>query len=289
MDPEETALAALKKAVDRDLDIVAVAEEVSGQALLRLVCEVRQVASRAPRLTTTGISRANVTPAGQLSYVLEGAADDQETPSIEYFQQCRSQLAYKGFACAVITASEDRVDSLAPPALVLRHRLVLFRPTALADFELLTVLMYLESCPPDHATPSMFVRLSAWLKRVGRRTSPLQRLRCLLLRSCQWVLNTLMFMAHVEPFSDAFVLPHWYLARCLMAAGETLPIVGALFSAPTIGPPPQSSTRDDCVAYRHDSIMSRPWKSEVFRRALLDWWASVPNKTRGESLFYCFE
>lgn len=77
--------------------------------------------------------------------------------------------------------------------------------------------MYLENCPRSHATPSTFAKVLAWLGVAGRRTSPFERVRCLFLRSCHWVLNTLMFMVHVKPFDDEFVLPHWYMARYLLA------------------------------------------------------------------------
>ncbi|AQS79209.1 tegument protein UL7 [Ateline alphaherpesvirus 1] len=289
-DSGETALATLRRAVSHGPDLAGVAETVGDQTLLRLACEVRQVAGHAPRISATAIARLNVSPGGQLSFVLEGAPADQETPSPEYHRQCLDQPAYRGLVCAAITAAEDRVDSLGVQPPTLQHRLVLLRPAALADFELLAALMFLENCPPALATPGLFVRVSAWLGRVARRTSPLQRLRRLLLRSCRWVLNTLMFMTNVDPFSDALVLPHWYMARCLLSSGAPPPVVAALFDTPPgPGPDPGPAAETDCVAYSPDGVMGRPWRSEAFRRALVSWWTSPVAKTRDPDLFVDFE
>lgn len=210
--------------------------------------------------------------------------------SEDYFKRCCGQASYRGFAVAVLTANEDHVHSLAVPPLVLLHRFSLFNPRDLLDFELACLLMYLENCPRSHATPSTFAKVLAWLGVAGRRTSPFERVRCLFLRSCHWVLNTLMFMVHVKPFDDEFVLPHWYMARYLLANNPP-PVLSALFCAtPTSssfrlpGPPPRS----DCVAYNPAGIMGSCWASEEVRAPLVYWWLSETPKRQTSSLFYQF-
>ncbi|AHM96201.1 tegument protein UL7 [Papiine alphaherpesvirus 2] len=287
---EETAAAALRRAVAGDRDLVGVAEAISHQALLRMACEVRQTAGRDVRFTATGVARVDVTPDRRLRFVLDGGPADALTASEEYFARCRGQAAHRGFAFAVVLAREDHVYSLCVPPLVLPHRLSVFRPECLEDFELACLLMYLENCPRSHATASAFVKISAWLAAVGRRTSPFDRVRCLLLRSCQWMLNTLMFMVHVEPFDDQYVLPHWCMARYLLENSPP-PILTALFrAAPSrvFRLPVRPDASLECVAYNPDGVLSGGWAAEDFRAGLVAWWSSDGPKTQTTALFYRF-
>lgn len=287
---EGTAAAILKQAIAGDRSLVEVAEGISNQALLRMACEVRQVSDRQPRFTATSVLRVDVTPRGRLRFVLDGSSDDAYVASEDYFKRCGDQPTYRGFAVVVLTANEDHVHSLAVPPLVLLHRLSLFRPTDLRDFELVCLMMYLENCPRSHATPSLFVKVSAWLGVVARHASPFERVRCLLLRSCHWILNTLMCMAGVKPFDDELVLPHWYMAHYLLANNPP-PVLSALFCAT-----PQSSAlqlpgpvpRTDCVAYNPAGVMGSCWNSKDLRSALVYWWLSGSPKRRTSSLFYRF-
>ncbi|AIA09500.1 tegument protein UL7 [Macacine alphaherpesvirus 1] len=285
---EETAAAALRRAVAGDRDLVGVAEAISHQALLRMACEVRQATRHNVRFTATGVVRVNVTPDHRLHFVLDGCPDDALTASDAYFARCRDQSAHRGFAFAVVLAKEDHVHSLCIPPLVLPHRLSVFWPERLEDFELACLLMYLENCPRAHATASAFVKISAWLAALGRRTSPFDRVRCLLLRSCQWMLNTLMFMVHVEPFDEQYVLPHWCMARYLLANNPP-PILTALFrAAPSrvFRLPVQPKTNLECVAYNSQGVLAAGWASEDFRAGLVSWWSSDAPKTQTSALFY---
>ncbi|BAP00686.1 tegument protein UL7 [Pteropodid alphaherpesvirus 1] len=286
----ETAAAALRHAIAGDRSLVETVETISGQTLLRMACEVRQVASHAPRFSATTIAGISISPCCALSFQLDGAPGDTHTPSQVFFQQCRSQAAYRGFVFAVITAAEDHVNTLAVPPLVLTHRFALFNPTELIDFNLASMLMYLENCPRSHATPSLFVKISTWLGVMSRRTSPLERMRCLLIRSCQWMLNTLMFMVGVDPFDEKFVMPHWYMAKYLLANNPPS-ILTALFCAAPSGAfqLPCPISRTDSVAFAAEGILNTAWKADDFRASLIYWWMFVKTKRPLTALFYCIE
>ncbi|AFR32448.1 tegument protein UL7 [Leporid alphaherpesvirus 4] len=279
-------MAALRCALAGRRDVMNVAEMVGDQTLLRMACEVHEIAARVPRFSTTNVRRLAVTTSFSIRVFLDGAAGASDISSSEYFEACKAQRAYRGFVVAVITAAEDRVGCLAIPPVMLPHRFALLCPDNLTDFELACMLVYLENCPRDHITPSSSVIISSWLSWVGKKTSPLNRTRCLLIRSCQYMLNTLMFMCRLGPIDERFVLPHWAMALYLLS-GSPPPIVAALFSAAS---PPAfrlSSVpfRTDCFAYRSDGVLSAAWRSDEFRHALVSWWHSEPRRAPGPPLF----
>ncbi|QPO25140.1 tegument protein UL7 [Bovine alphaherpesvirus 2] len=283
---EEPAMASLKRAIAGRRDVVAVAEMIGEQTLLRMACEIHEIAARVPRFSTTNVRRVVISTSHTMRVVLDGDPSDADVSSEVYFAACRDQRAYRGFAFAVITAAEDRVGGFSVPPVSLQYRFSLFHPTELVDFELSCLLVYLENCPRDHATPSAFVKISSWLGRVGRETSPLNRMRCLLLRSCHWMLNTLMFMCHLMPFSERFVLPHWCMSRYLLA-GNPPPLVVAMFSAPPVSKfsLPNAPFRVDCVAYRADGVLSAAWRADAFRHALVYWWHGESRRKPSPPLF----
>ncbi|AMB17045.1 tegument protein [Macropodid alphaherpesvirus 1] len=286
-DDDETAITVLKQALHGNRCLADVAELISSQTLLRLACEIHQIAAHTPRFSASNIIHVHITPCLELRLTLGGGIKDVTVSSKEYLQQCKKQPAYQGMAFAVITATEDRVYDLSIPPMLLQHRFCLFYPSELLDLELAIMLMYLENCPAPHATSSTFVKISAWLGAIERRTPPAHRMRSLLLRSCRWILNTLMHMVSLTPFDKQRVLPHWFMAKQLLVDNPPS-IIAALFHPDPAQAfkLPTSNLRTECVVSTADGVLGPIWRSEGFKQSLMYWWLHTTHHQTTDNLFY---
>ncbi|QOD40166.1 tegument protein [Macropodid alphaherpesvirus 4] len=286
-DDDESAITVLKQALDGTRCLADVATQISEQTLVRLACEIHQITAHDPRFSASNIINVNITPCLGLMLTLGGGVEGVTVSSKEYLQQCRKQPAYKGMAFAVMTANEDRVYALSVPPILLQHRFCLFYPSKLLEFELAMMLMYLENCPTSHATSSAFVKISAWLGVIERRTTPADRVRTLLLRSCRWILNTLMHMVGINPFDKNRVLPHWVMAKLLLVKNPPsiitdlfLPHSAKAFKLPT------ANLRTECVVSTADGVLGPLWRNEDVKHSLMYWWLHTKEPQTMENLFY---
>ncbi|SCL76966.1 tegument protein UL7 [Spheniscid alphaherpesvirus 1] len=283
----------VERAAVGDGSVSAIVEELSWQAVPRIMCEVREVQGRQPRFVTGSVRGMRSNDDGRtLVLNLDGSNDVCETTCEEYMKQCLDQEAFRGFAFAVLTAFEDRVNTLAVSPIILKHRIVLFRPEDPVDFALCVLIMFLENCHKNQASPSLFVQISVFMRYAWKKVTPTTKTRRLLCVGVTWLLNTLMFMTGFLPFADKHVLPNHRIVKHLLDIKQPPSVLMAVYNA-GVGPKfdlPKDAVECPRGAFQpRDGVLNSAFKQQWLANVLYYWWTTELEKLHGENLYYGYE
>ncbi|AVT50773.1 tegument protein UL7 [Cervid alphaherpesvirus 2] len=265
-------------------------DDLVWNALPRFVCEVREIPGAPPTFSSSSVTHLRVEPgSGALMLTLDGRAG--EVACEAYRAECEAMPAYRGFAFAVLTAMEDVVFATSVPAAVLPHRLALFRPETAEDFALCVVQMFLEGCAESRVGAALFVQLSCLLRRLRPPLAPARKMSRLLHVGATRVLNTAMYMAGYSPFDDRLVLPHYAVARLLLAADNPPSVITAIYhtgGAPRRGGPAPERCPPGVVNAR-PGLLNGPLATQAFRDAVYHWWTRIPEKLTPARMFVPYD
>ncbi|QOL71497.1 UL7 [anatid alphaherpesvirus 1] len=268
-------------------------DDISWQAIPRLMCEVREVPGIPTRFTGASVMslRVNSNNLQQLYLQLTGSSNSIEVPSNVYHTQCLAQTAFRGFAFAVITTAEDRVQTLAVPPIILKHRMTIFKPSEHLDFALCLVIMFLENCPRERICSSLFVQLHTFIRKAWSTVTVMTKMRRLLCIGATWLLNTLMLLSGREPFDPKHVLPNHAIIRQLSILDEPPAVLAAIYTAKGGKkfdlPSDVQKCPSDAIVIA-DGVLNEALKCEWIRDAIYDWWISQKKKLTGEQLYYTY-
>ncbi|AFV53412.1 tegument protein UL7 [bovine alphaherpesvirus 1] len=265
-----------------------VLDDLVWNALPRFVCEVREIPAGPPTFTSSSITHLRVEPStGALLLTLDGRAEEVDCDA--YRAECEAMPAFRGFAFAVLTAMEDAVFATTVPAAVLPYRLALCRPKTREDFALCVVQMFLEGCSEARVGAALFVQLSCLLRRL--RPPPARKMSRLLYVGAMRVLNTAMCMAGYSPFDSQLVLPHYAVARLLLAAGNPPSVITAIYhtggAARRGGPAPERCPPG--VINARPGLLNGPLAAQAFRDAVYHWWTRIPDKLTPDKMFVSYD
>ncbi|AVT50703.1 tegument protein UL7 [Cervid alphaherpesvirus 1] len=265
-----------------------VLDDLVWNALPRFLCEVREIPAGPPTFTSSSVTHLRVEPGtGALMLTLDGRAG--EVACDAYRAECEAMPAFRGFAFAVLTAMEDAVFATTVPAAVLPYRLALYRPETPEDFALCVVQMFLEGCSEARVGAALFVQLSCLLRRL--RPPPARKMGRLLHVGATRVLNTAMSMAGYSPFDERLVLPHYAVARLLLAAGNPPSVITAIYhtggAARRGGPAPERCPPG--VVNARPGLLNGPLAAQDFRDAVYHWWTRIPNKLTPDKMFVPYD
>ncbi|QBM10894.1 Virion egress protein [Caprine alphaherpesvirus 1] len=280
----------LRDAQSASAELPQAVNDLVWHALPRFVCEVREIPGAPPTFTSSSVTHMRVDPAtGGLMLTLDGRAE--EVACDAYRAECEAMPAFRGFAFAVLTAMEDAVFATAVPAAVLPHRLALHRPETREDFTLCVVQMFLEGCTEEQASASLFVQLSCLLRRLRPAPSPARKMSQLLYVGAARVLNTAMYMAGYSPFDDRLVLPHYSVAKMLLAANNPPSVITAIYrtgGAARRGGPALEQCPPGVVNAR-PGLLNGPLATPEFRDTVYHWWVRIPNKLTSDKMFVLYD
>ncbi|AIL02972.1 tegument protein UL7 [Equid alphaherpesvirus 3] len=281
----------IEATASNDEAVAALVESLVWHATPRFVCEVREVDGLPPSFTTTSVSNMRVDGAtGRLMLTLNGC--DAEIACEEYMRECLDLPAFRGFSFFVVTPLEDRVNTLGVAPILLRHRMVLFRPTNLTDFTLCIVQMYLENCCRERATSSLFVQVEVFLRRLARTITPVSKMRKLMYVGVSWVFNTLMSVTSHSPFDQSRVLPNYMIAKMLLGGAENPPaILEAIYNAGYGSKlTPKSLKRCPAGVMRcQKALLNAPLFTQVVADTLYSWWVASSEKLGPSSLYVLYD
>ncbi|QPI70166.1 tegument protein UL7 [Equid herpesvirus 6] len=274
-----------------DEAVAALVENLVWHATPRFVCEVREVEGLPPSFTTTSVASLRVDGAsGKLLLTLDGR--DAETACEDYMRECLALPAFKGFSFFVVTPLEDRVNTLGVAPILLRHRMVLFRPANLTDFTLCVLQMYLESCCDERATSSLFVQVEVFLRRLARTVTPVAKMRKLMYVGVSWVFNTLMSVTSHNPFDQSRVLPNYAMAKMLVGGAKNPPaILEAIYNAGYGSRlTPRSLRRCPAGVMRcRKALLNAPLFTQIVVDTLYSWWVASSEKLGPSSLYVLYD
>ncbi|ABF21626.1 unknown [Human alphaherpesvirus 3] len=261
---------------EEGLDVSDVIEDLRIQAIPRFVCEAREVTGLKPRFLANSVVSLRVKPEHQETVLVVLNGDSSEVSCDRYYMECVTQPAFRGFIFSVLTAVEDRVYTVGVPPRLLIYRMTLFRPDNVLDFTLCVILMYLEGIGPSGASPSLFVQLSVYLRRVECQIGPLEKMRRFLYEGVLWLLNTLMYVVDNNPFTKTRVLPHYMFVKLLNPQPGTAPnIIKAIYSC-GVGQrfdlPHGTPPCPDGVVQVPPGLLNGPLRDSEYQKSVYFWW-----------------
>ncbi|AQX83366.1 tegument protein UL7 [Canid alphaherpesvirus 1] len=280
----------LEASLTTNSEIQSITQKLVHHTLPRLICEVREVKGLDPVISTTSISGLRV-ESGTYKLILTLEGRHEEISCEEYFLECLNQDEYKGFIFFLITPSEDKVYSLSIGEVILKNRIVLFKPDDFITFQFCILHMFLENCTIKTATSSIFVQIYTLMKRLHKKISPCMRFENLLFNGLNWILNTLMYSIDHNPFDINFVLPHHILAKLLLNNNPPS-ILNAIFmigSSEKYKIPQNVIKCPNGVIKTSPAILNKQIQLQIIKNVLYNWWYKSKEKLTPSSLFIMYK